>query len=57
MSEYTFDACITVEAESAEAAANLILEHCLEADIALFLVKCGTLHKSPSGEKETDTDG
>jgi len=45
MREYTFDASVTIEAESEEQAADLIIEHCMTGiDIACILVKAGTLN-------------
>lgn len=54
MAEYTFDASLTVEAETEEAAADLILEHCMDGvDIAAFLCKEGTLNvKTALAENE-----
>lgn len=45
-SEYTFDATLAVEAESSEQAADLILEHLMEADIACSLYSSGFLNAS-----------
>lgn len=44
MSEYTFDASLTVEADSTEEAENLILDHLMDADIACSLYVDGTLN-------------
>ena len=43
---YTFDASITVMADglSEQQAADKILEHCMDADIAMFLVRDGSLN-------------
>ena len=44
MSEYTFDASLTVEADSTEDAENLILDHLMDADIACSLYVDGTMN-------------
>ena len=45
MSEYTFDATLTIEAESEDQAIDLILDACMtDIDIACVLVKEGTLN-------------
>lgn len=57
MKEYTFDAMITVEAESEEKAADLILGHNMTgADIAVSLHKEGTLNQIRS-DRRGEWDG
>ena len=61
MTEYTFDASITVEAKSEQEASDKILEHLLDADMACFLMKDGTLNLAavralPRRNDENDVD-
>ena len=52
LDEYTFDAILAIEAESAEQAADLILDHCMDGiDIACSLHKEGSLNVKEASKR------